>query len=343
MKVDLDSFKKLALDKYINIKQHPTKDLLILNYTPKCQYESNWTEETLMCRGLITDLEGNIKARPFKKFFNLGERGDDMPIGDFEVYSKLDGSLGILYWTEDEPHIATRGSFESEQASKGTSLLRKCDTSKLDKSKTYLFEIIYPENRIVVDYGVFEGLVLLAIIDTETGKDEELNSELGFAVVERYHGINDISQIKDNFKNEENKEGFVVKWSDGFRLKVKLDEYVRLHRLLTQCTARSIWDLLRTGTPLDELLERVPDEFYNWVKTKKADLETSYADILYESDLMAVKAKEFATRKEQAEFILKYAKNYSGIVFKLLDGKEVSDDIWKMLRPAHEIPFKTEI
>ena len=38
--------------------------------------------------------------------------------------------------------------------------------------KTYLFEIIYPENRIVVDYGDYKGLVLIDVIDNETGKSD---------------------------------------------------------------------------------------------------------------------------------------------------------------------------
>ena len=48
---------------------HPTLPLTIWNYTPKVQYENLWDEITLQARGLVTDNEGNVLARPFGKFF----------------------------------------------------------------------------------------------------------------------------------------------------------------------------------------------------------------------------------------------------------------------------------
>jgi RNA ligase len=91
------------------------------------------------------------------------------------VYDKLDGSLGILYFYDDKPYIATRGSFTSEQAERANKIFqKKYSHLHFNKEHTYLFEIIYPENRIVVDYGAKEDLILLAVLDTETGKDLEL-------------------------------------------------------------------------------------------------------------------------------------------------------------------------
>ena len=58
---------------FVNVNKHPTHDLFIYNYSPKAQYERVWNEVTMMCRGLILDADYNIVARPFKKFFNLGE------------------------------------------------------------------------------------------------------------------------------------------------------------------------------------------------------------------------------------------------------------------------------
>ena len=157
--------------KYGYIVSRPNKEetLLILNYTNKCQFDRLWDEITMICRGLIVDNDWNIIARPFTKFFNLGELTEALPYKKFNVYEKLDGSLGILYWINNIPFIATRGSFESEQAIKGTEMLFKYQLDILDKNYTYLFEIIYPDNKIVVDYGTEEKLVLLAKIHTETG------------------------------------------------------------------------------------------------------------------------------------------------------------------------------
>ena len=340
MKINRNKLGELVKDHYLSCRKHPVAHLWIYNYTQKAQYEKLWTPETLMCRGLIVDQSDNIIARPFNKFFNYEEFKSELPTSNFDVYEKMDGSLGILYWVNDEPFLATRGAFESEQAIKGTELLKKYQNlDKLNRNHTYLFEIIYPSNRIVVDYGAEEKIVLLAIIETETGNELPLESDI-FEVVKKYDGIHDLKNIKE--KQEDNKEGFVIKWPDGFRLKLKFDEYVRLHRLVTRVTARSIWDLLRSGQPFDELLERVPDEFFSWVKAKKAYFENEYTQIRLDADLLVQGCNlENLSRKEAAMIIKDHP--LSAVVFKLLDKKDVSELIWKMLYPKHEIPFKTEI
>jgi RNA ligase len=127
------------------IKQtHPTLDLTIWNYSPRVQYERQWDVITTQCRGLVTNSKGEIVARPFKKFFNYEEhKPEDLPNEEFVVYEKMDGSLGILFYYENEWILASRGSFTSEQSIKGTEMLKKYPLEKLDRNNTYLFEIIY--------------------------------------------------------------------------------------------------------------------------------------------------------------------------------------------------------
>ena len=152
---DINELNKMIDEKLVIVQKHKNTDYFIYNYGPKAQYERIWNDITIQCRGLILDSNYNVIARPFKKFFNLEEHtNDNIPLMPFEVYEKMDGSLGILYWIDDKPYIATRGSFESDQAIYATNILHnkyKYVIPKLDKSKTYLFEIIYPENRIVVN------------------------------------------------------------------------------------------------------------------------------------------------------------------------------------------------
>lgn len=146
----IDELRKLENDGLITLRSHDELPLYIANYTPTVQYDRLWNEHPLIkeCRGLIVDENGSIVARPFKKFFNYEEHLEfddlsDVPNEPFEVWEKLDGSCGIcFYYTKWI--ISTRGSFHSEQADYANEvLLPKYDTSKLDKSKTYLFEIIY--------------------------------------------------------------------------------------------------------------------------------------------------------------------------------------------------------
>lgn len=347
MKIDLNKFNELVDQKYLSVQKHPEADLLIFNYTQKCQFERFWIEETMMARGLITDLEGNIKARPFKKFFNLSEHtGEDsklpvLPVEEFKVYEKLDGSLGILYHTEHGFFIATRGSFTSEQAIKANQILQqKYQKFYFHPMYTHLFEIIYKANKIVVDYGDLEDLVLLAVIDTESGEEIDLESfKEEFLVVKKYDGITDLSNLQ--LLAEDNREGFVVRFKSGVRVKVKFEEYVRLHRLVTGVNAKRIWEHLRDGLSLDELMDRVPDEFFRWVTQTISNLRFEYNLV---EDLACKeweKIKDLTTRKDQA-LVIKDSK-FRGVIFKMLDKQSYDEVIWKMVKPVAEKPYKEDI
>ncbi|NHN24540.1 hypothetical protein FIA58_002525 [Flavobacterium jejuense] len=327
--------QKMIDEGYIKINKHPEQDLYIYNYTQTAQFDRLWNEVTLACRGIIMDANQNIVARPFPKFFNLGEQeGVEIPKTSFEVYDKMDGSLGILYWIENIPYIASRGSFTSDQAIKATAMLHstyKEVWKHLEASKTYLFEIIYPENRIVLDYGTKEALVLLGVMDTQTGVELPLE-DLGFPIVEKYDGINDIETLK-SLQNDD-KEGFVIKFENGFRLKVKFDEYVRLHRIITQLTSIDIWEHLKEKQPLDAMLEHVPDEFFNWVKNVIKTLNKEFQVI---EKQCKIDFKVLENRKETAFYFMNCS--YPAVLFLMLDNKCYDHEIWKRIRPTFEKPF----
>jgi T4 RnlA family RNA ligase len=330
---------QLIADNYINVNKHPTADLYIYNYSQKAQYERIWNEVTLACRGLILDGNYQVVARPFQKFFNLGEfENQVVPNESFEVYEKMDGSLGILYWIENEVHISTRGSFVSEQALVATEMLRTQYAEViplLDKSKTYLFEIIYPENRIVLDYGNERKLVLLAIVDTETGLENELQ-DIGFETAKRYDGLNDLSKLKE--LEEENKEGFVVKYKNGYRLKVKFDEYQRIHRIVTQVSSLNIWEYLKEGQDLLPILDRVPDEFYDWVKITHAKLLDNFAEIETQSK------QDFKVLEDRKTTALYFQTcQYPSVLFKMLDEQPYDQVIWKIVKPDYQKPFANKL
>jgi RNA ligase len=68
-------------------------------------------------------------------------------------------------------------------------------SDKLDKKATYLFENIYPANRIVVDYCTVDDLIMLTIIDNHTGV--ERIEDIGFPIVKTHDGIDDLLQLKE--------------------------------------------------------------------------------------------------------------------------------------------------
>lgn len=347
--IDINLFRDYEKNKLITCREHNNGNLLIWNYTQRCQFDRIWDDITTQARGLITDTQGNIKARPFKKFFNFGEHAgaDKLSLDGATVTEKHDGSLGIMYHDGLDYALATRGSFYSDQANRGTEMLQdlfeKFGYSWVRNGVTYLFEIIYSDNRIVVQYDE-EFLALLAAFHTETGVEiphEELPLEK--LKVQKW---TDFSDLKELYSLErDNSEGLVVHFPNGLRLKVKWDEYVRLHRIVTGVTARSIWECLKNGDSLDEILNRVPDEFYDWVQKTKEALLAKYSDELLLGKLLYAQVKDLPTKKDQALHMKDSNPVSRSIAFSLIDNKEerIPETIWKSLKPVHEKPFKKDI
>ena len=328
---------------------HPTLPLTIWNYSEKVQYEGLWDEVTLQARGLVTDDKGNVVARPFKKFFNL-EENKHTPTDDFDVYAKLDGSLGILFYYQNQWVMATRGSFTSDQAIKGFEMLKKYDYDKLHKNYTYLFEIIYQENRIVCQYD-FEDLVLLGMIETNTGYEVNLYDEhedvrfkilifnVGFKVVQRFDKFKDFQYLKQTIPD--NKEGYVVKFSNGDRMKIKGEEYLRLHKIISNISTTSVWEVLSNGGKMEDLLKDVPDEFYDKIKSYERHLRYSHFSISEDAGKRfdyfmygKYNDKEPVTdKKEYAMWVLKQPQHLQPILFRMFDKKEYSSHIWKLIKP----------
>lgn len=342
--VDLAPLRALVEEKYLTARPHSYLPMLIWNYTPRAQFDRYWTPETRMCRGLITDPDGTVLYRPFPKFFNLGERDEDLPDEPFVVYEKLDGSLGIQYRDGDSWSIATRGSFDSGQAIVATRLFReKYARHEYREDRTYLWEIIFPENRIVVDYGDKRDLILLAVIDTATGRDDDSEmmrlEEAGVPVAETYETPEDVEALVFTDDGEsENREGYVCRFDSGLRLKIKFTEYARIHRLLTGISPKFIWEQLRDGKDLTPLLERAPEGFAKWIDGNATMLRKTY-------DFLERRAKEaFAnrpntdSRKDLAAYFLSHPD--SAILFKMLDGQDYAQVIWKLCRPEGGRPYK---
>lgn len=350
MKVDLLALNDRVNSGLISMRKHPEANLRIWNYTQACQFSNAWDEYTESCRGLITDLDGNVVARPFPKFFNVGQRPETcieaLPAEVPFITEKMDGSLGILYWFEGKPYIATRGSFESEQALWATTWLQSKPVTiggGFLPEYTYIFEILYPANRIVVDYRGRSELVLLAVIETETGLELDLMHEakrIGFS----YAPIIPPSSISELLKTCEtlpgNEEGFVAKYSNGLRVKMKGAEYSRLHRIVTNCSARRVWECLSSGMKLEDWLDRVPDELFAWADETRGKLLEQFNSLRVSAMIAYLSAKDEPTRKDQAAYILSKHKDVSGLAFLLLDGKSIDAAIWKQIRPLHETPFK---
>lgn len=260
------SLDKAVEDKHARVSS--LGDLRLYCYTESCVYNREWNDTTMAARGIILDLEKReVVATPFPKFFNFSER-PDVPVPDepFEVFEKLDGSLGIIYFHDGKWRVATKGSLSSDQAKWAESWL---DMTAADfyliKGYTYLVEIIYPENRIVINYE-HSGLTLLGAYDRD-GEElprnqlEDLSRSLGWDIAKSYsfNSLNDLVLHAKNLPATE--EGFIIRFANGYRLKVKGDEYCRIHRLISNITPLAIWDNVLNNDDMGMLRKEIPEEF----------------------------------------------------------------------------------
>jgi RNA ligase len=237
--------------------------------------------------------------------------------------------------------VATRGSFTSDQALHATKVLNERYRGFLAAQRgTYLVEIIYPENRIVVDYKGRDDLVLLDILDTEDG-DSLLDAAalywpratLPFPKAEQF-------TVNDVMRDRPNAEGYVItNVVTGERVKVKFEEYKRLHKLLTGVSSKTVWEILSKGESVDTLLDTVPDEFYDFVNKTAASLLAEFDRIfIFAWQVFRNVVKMFpGDRKGFAQFVQE--SEYKDLYFGLLDDKDISPMIWKRLKPTYAKPF----
>ena len=336
--MELQTLRQYAQQGLLYHQKHPVYPLEIWNYTEKVQYESLWDEVTLSCRGLVTWTDnGTICARPFRKFFNL-EEGKHNPTPDFEVFEKIDGSLIIAFFVWDRWLVSSRGSFTSDQAVAGQKLLDALDTSTLDDEYTYLFELTAPWNRIVVDYGNEDKLTLLGSFRTHDGIEmsyeilNETSKDIGCDITPRYDGILDYSTLKGKISDKA--EGFVIRFSNGDRMKIKGEEYLRLHKIMTNLSTTAIWEVLAAGGDFTNLLVDVPDEFYRKVQEVAGDLTLRFDNLRkdYVSYHEEIVGKiHLSDRKSYAEQATRF--RHPNLLFGLLDGKDITHSIWKILKP----------
>lgn len=342
---------------YVRVTHHPAYPLRLYVYTHAAQYEGAWDPVSRMARGLIVDDEHNVIARPFDKFFNWGEWDDDKRaayarVMDDEAWitPKLDGSLGILYRFDDRWHVATKGSFSSEQAQVANTMLDQGMLADVPDGVTPMVEIIYPENRIVVNYGDDRGLVFLAARDIDSGA---VDYGAEWWTGDRVPRVSaDRMWYEVYAMPPPNTEGFVVSFSDGEMVKFKNAEYLRLHRIVTGLNERSVWEALRDESlgnspdgEFDKMLERVPDEFYAWVDGVREKITAQWQAHRAEvtGRFQRLSALLTTSRKAYALAVMQEPTHLRGMLFALADGKNIDQALWDSVRPKATEPFRQEV
>lgn len=336
-------------EQYGDVATKEKDGLILFNYTIGATLAQRWNWFERNARGLILNrTTGDVVARPFEKIFNWGEEYENviMPLGHDvkRITEKMDGSLGILYRPvkniigSRRLLVATRGSFESDQAKWATERLyyyHMMTDNWLPKECTLLFEIIYPENRIVVDYGNQRMLVLLAARSTETGEyyDSEFIAQVACRydfITVAYHSMprnaHEIATLVRNWDN--GREGVVAEFADGSRWKFKADAYVQVHRLLNRLSFKRILEAVREGV-IDDTLPLLPLHLQKGVLAAMDEIAQVRHEVRERVLGVYNERPVSEARKDFAQWVLINHKDVSMYLFRLYDGQDIDREIWK--------------
>lgn len=355
--MDINKLNDYIEKKYVTAREHPDNpNIVIINYTNRAMYSRVWDEVTMNARGLIFNRETNeVLARPWKKFFNHNqpEAPSFDSFGEVEVTDKMDGSLIIGYRMNDELRLSTKGSFDSEMSTVAEDIM-KSHTQNFDDDITPLFEVIYPQNQIVVDYGDTRDLFLLGGVSMSTGEyigayDARLESYDGPRT--KVFTMNTLGEAL-HMPPRDGAEGVVVRdVNNGNMMKIKQEDYIELHRVVTQVTGLTIWRALSSGN-VDDIIDRCPDELFNEVDAVMNNYKQKYQDIM---DNYKNTAEDIADRfdfnlgdelsPEMKRDVSIYMsnnlpKNDFANIMSFITGSNNSDRykqrIWRMIRPHGE-------
>ena len=334
----------------------PHAGLEIYSYTRQCYYGKLWNPTTTLARGLVlAPSEQRIVALPFVKFFNYGEGGFALPDAPFEATVKMDGSLGIAFHWGGEWHVATKGRLDSAQAEWAERALRALPTAALDPAVTWLFEVIFddPKSDSVIHYD-FEGLILLAGYHSGTGREiepaqrDEIASAVGVRPVAVIEGTSIPALLNEARELDDHHEGFVVRFADGHRIKIKGNRYCEIARLIMNLEPLPIWEMLLQRHDLETARSRLPEELHADFDAMSSLLQRAEAAALGELDSLAASVAHLSDAelgRRQGELLAPhrtgklvfswrkgaFAKNYP------LPGDPLRRKVFDLFRPAGNI------
>jgi len=359
---DMAYLESLRAQRLLNLFACPfDPDLVGADYSREAQYSNAWDQHPVLLetRGLILHRDGTVVARPYKKFFNVLERPDtqievlprDLP----EVAHKLDGSMLTLIRScaTGRFHFSTRGSFTSEQATNATLLWRDRYEGtpveeEIDPTKTYVFEWISPDNRIVVHYGDRREMVMIGLIDTATGHEHSYAdvrieaARVGLPVVD----MEDVSDWHDLLTlARSNFEGFVLSWPDRqVRVKVKLEEYRAYHRAVFGLSEKRVWETLSSGEDILALRAMLPEEHHAWLDRTVTVYAARYFAVEFAVDAalrdlkkrgLDLGSTDRAVRGEVARAIIADYPAIKGFVLMASKGERTPELTWRSLKPVN--------
>ncbi len=321
-------------------------DFTVIDYVYQDQHTFD-DPLTMECRGIKFDQDGLILARPFRKFFNYGERGSGLPIQRPHVITeKLDGSMVHPVFLDRKLFLMTRKGHtdvakRAERHLMSTSEIRYanfCHTS-VQQGWTPIFEYTGPDNRIVLRYDE-AALTLLALRHTIDGTIMSYSLAAGYAQsfgvpVAKNHGDMSVFLGPDEFVEHTRKlqgaEGYVVYFDDGYMVKIKAEEYVIQHRALDDLSSKKkVMTLVCQGFA-DDVLPILSEADASELIAFNDEVQTEVTKLSMVAEGMASVWKQ-----ERKVFALDFAPEMkpiwlAGVVFGVMDGKPARPMVLKAI------------
>jgi hypothetical protein len=319
----------------------------------------DWTQDNKIFRSSIWSKNGKLLSASFPKFTNFGENPQNFPVPElnkhnYQIINKIDGSTAIIDFYNNQLNIRTRGTFDytgQKNASDFEYALNKypkiINFLKNNQNITLLFEIVTPNNIIVINYGEEIDLYLIGAINKENyllysqAELDQIAAENSFKRPQYFDFKGD--EIFNKVNELKNIEGFCLYKGQGI-WKIKNSHYLTLHRMKSELSSFD----KTVDVYFSTCINYNYNEFYNFIHNT-FDYEiaeqckgfiSKICDTMKEVDKIVLGMKNFinniknySSRKEQAKGIIaSYGNtNRASFVFTLLDGKELTSDQLKKL------------
>ena len=313
----------------------------IYSYTDLCIYERLWNDVTIHCRGLILDnSSGGRVASPFRKFFNLGEPScPTLPNLPYEVFEKVDGSLIIGYFYAGEWRFATRGSLDNIYTQWASRFLPAME--HMDIGYTHMFEVVLPKGTDPMPRAVPHNANLIYLGSVLNDRwSEHCNEqrhretwEKAYGTSAKSYGSPQLDELLKRAEHETGYEGWVIRYEDGTRVKIKTAWYLKVFRAITNLSDKKLRELLADNPDYDAVLMSFPEELREEAEILVTNIaegfKTKCAQLAIDLHHARKLFPKAAYDREQRKLFAAHIKDHphKGHLFQLLDGKDIVRDL----------------
>lgn len=313
------------------------------------------------CRGIIFNAStGELVSRRFHKFFNVDEKEETAAnkidlTQPHVVLDKIDGSLIAPFYVEDELIFATKAGL-SDMSTVVTKFIPVAEQKGLNYSAfcrewiaqgyTPLLEWCSQASQVVIHHPE-DCLILTGLRNNVTGDYvpyhdmAESGRKYNIPVVNALSThISATKELVEYVRAAKDTEGFVLRFDDGFMVKMKSDWYLQRHNNFTSIflldgrrLENKLWSLVIDNV-LDDTLAQVKehsraDQAQAYAKSVFMAFDKKASEILDEAIYIA---KQYPVRREAVAYIKAKHENdefplVGGILMKLLNKETINQEV----------------